>query len=66
VNDAVLIGEDRLRTLNRLGDIWEEVRSGGASRVAVLKGPKGSGRTLMLQSLYRICERRQPAPWYAG
>ena len=60
----MLAGADRLRAFTTLTQSWDTAVRDGALGVVVVRGPTGSGRTAMLQLLYRHCAMWGPRPRY--
>src|SRR5664280_498589 len=52
--DALLIGADRIAAVTRLRDIFKA----GRPRMAVVVGPPGSGRTFVVEQLFRVFQTR--------
>jgi hypothetical protein len=65
-----LLGDGPLRAFMQVCEVWEEAHSAGARpgfRVVVVRGSPGSGRTLLLQNLYRhfVAAEYDPPYWPA-
>ena len=60
----MFVGADRLRAVTTLTQSWDTAVNSGDLGVVVVRGPSGSGRTTMLQLLYRHCAMWGPRPRY--
>jgi hypothetical protein len=55
----VWAGADRLRAVSHLVEEWDRALTSRDFRVVLIRGGSGSGRTTMLQALYRHCAMHQ-------
>ena len=62
--DEIIVGRDRIETIRALTDLWDEVLDGRGSRIAMVYGGRGSGKTAVLRALYRHCAMRQRIPGF--
>lgn len=58
----VLVGPERLRLYTAMRSAWDTALERRLFRIVVIRGPAGSGRTSMLQALYRHCAMTQSLP----
>ena len=50
-----IAGRERVGTISALTALWDEVFRDGGTRIAIVYGGEGSGKTAMLRALYRHC-----------
>ncbi len=62
--NTLFVGVDRLAILEEICDLWKECKSGGRSRLVVIEGQPGSGKTRLVQEFYARLAASQPKPGY--
>jgi Cdc6-like AAA superfamily ATPase len=62
--ERVFVGQDREGVLDRLMSDWEHCRAEGRTTMVVLEGQSGSGKTRIVQELYRrLADARDQVYW---
>ena len=57
--DEIIVGAQRIETIRALADLWDSVLDGYGTKIAMVYGGKGYGKTAVLRALYRHCAMRQ-------